>query len=545
MNKTFILSLIFAVFSQIGFSQESTKKEAFQNITENVISGPLEFLSSDWTKGRDLGTEGAYMSADYVASMFKTFGLKPGGDYARNQSSRRRSSANRQPQKPQRSYFQNFNLLEYRSADKQSCSIVSISDGAVNEIKLNQNSDFVVTAGTRAVTIQSDVVFVGYGFSGEGYNDYKGIDVKNKVIIRLYGFPGHRNKESESYKKFAGDSPSASYYINRSKDQAAEEAGAVAVIEMSTFGAGYKGTPGNVPFRYNEKKYEGNEPFRTTPRVRLTTPRGSVGITKLILSNNAIEMLLDGAQLDIDEFENQAEKELITASKVLKTKKLKIETNVDSRVVQARNVVGIIEGKNKEACIVLGAHYDHLGQTRNYIYNGADDNASGTVGIMTIAKAIIETGIVPEYTLVFCAWTGEEKGLIGSRYFANNPLIEDMKCYMNYDMISRIALDDPDKNKCDFQFTSTVPLLKELTENHIKDFNVNLDIKYNGSEVPRGGSDFSSFSAIGVPIFLFHGKFTPDYHQYTDHADKADLTYMRDIIRMGFLNIYELSTRAW
>jgi Zn-dependent M28 family amino/carboxypeptidase len=160
---------------------------------------------------------------------------------------------------------------------------------------------------------------------------------------------------------------------------------------------------------------------------------------------------------------------------------------------------------------------------------------------MTIARAMMESGQKPEYTMVFCAWTAEEKGLIGSAYFADNPVIENIKCYMNYDMISRVAPDDPEMNKCDFTFTNTVPAFQELTQKHIQSYQINLDMEYNGSEMPVGGSDYSSFSRKGIPIFLLHGKFTPDYHQYTDHSDKAEIPYMTNIIKVGYLNLFELA----
>jgi hypothetical protein len=544
MRKIPTLVLTLFLISSVSQGQTSKKDEGFKNITESVISGPLEFLSSDWTQGRETGTKGAYMASDYVASMFKTFGLEPGGDLPPRTRSRRTPGSDQSDRS--KTYFQNFNLLEYRSGDNQSVSIISKSSGSRNELILNQNSDFTVTAGTRAVNIESDVVFVGYGFKGEGYNDYDNIDVRNKVILRLTGFPGHLDPDSKAYQKYAGDGAYSAFYIERGKDDTAIAAGAVAVIELSSRNQTFTARPENYPFRYNEANWEGTEPLRTQPRNRLTDP-GIIqgGLTKVNLSPEALAVLMDGVNLNIEAFENEAEIKLKSGSRTLDGKTVKIQTSVESRIIQARNVIGILEGKQKDTCIVLGAHYDHLGQIRNYIYNGSDDNASGTVGIMTIAKAMVESGIKPEYTIVFCAWTAEEKGLIGSAYFANNPVIKNIKCYMNYDMISRIALDDPEKNKCDFQYTSTVPLLKELTEKHIKNYNVNLDILYKGSETPTGGSDFSSFSRKGIPIFLLHGKFTPDYHQYTDHSDKADLTYMRDIIRVGFLNIFELSTTIW
>ena len=148
-------------------------------------------------------------------------------------------------------------------------------------------------------------------------------------------------------------------------------------------------------------------------------------------------------------------------------------------------------------------------------------------------------------TIVFCAWTAEEKGLLGSAYFVSHPLLSNIKCYMNYDMISRTAPDDSTGMKCDFNYSSGLPYLKEITEKHIRDYNIRLTMAYQTSAQPSGGSDFSSFSPKDIPIFLIHGKFTPDYHQFTDHADKASLPYMTEIVKLGYLNIYELANRNW
>lgn len=546
MLRTGTLTLFLAILATSLSAQSKIKEQAAAGITEEVIAGPLEFLASDWTQGRETGTEGAYMASDYIASMFKTLGLKPGGDPIRIRGSRKGAAPVQNPEKVgARSYFQNFQLLEYRSGDRQEFSIISAENGGFTETKLNQNGDFTLTAGPRAIDVKSEVVFVGYGFKAEGYNDFANVNVKNKIIIRLAGFPGHQNPSSKAYQKFAPEDPYGAYFIARNKDASALEAGAAAVIDIQIHRPSYTPTPQNFPFRFNEAKYEGTEPFRTEPETHLIPPNSNSEITKLQLSESGLEMLLSGLDLEFNEFEENAERKMKPASRAFPDRIVHLATSVITRIIQVRNVIGMIEGRQADTCIVLGAHYDHTGQIRNFIYNGSDDNASGTTGIMTIAKAFMETGVKPEYTVVFCAWTGEEKGLIGSAYYAAHPLITNMKCYMNYDMISRIAPDDPNKNKCDFQFTSTAPILKELTEKHIRDYQINLDISYKGSEKPTGGSDFSSFSKIGVPIFLLHGKFTSDYHQHTDHSDKADLTYMRDIIRLGFLNIFELSTKSW
>jgi Zn-dependent M28 family amino/carboxypeptidase len=116
--------------------------------------------------------------------------------------------------------------------------------------------------------------------------------------------------------------------------------------------------------------------------------------------------------------------------------------------VRVRNIIGIIEGTEPDQVIVLGAHYDHLGIGNGYIWNGADDNASGTVGVMTIAKAISESGKKPRKSIIIALWTAEEQGLLGSEYYVKNPgyPLKNLRLNMNFDMISRyIADNDPDK----------------------------------------------------------------------------------------------------
>jgi len=186
-----------------------------------------------------------------------------------------------------------------------------------------------------------------------------------------------------------------------------------------------------------------------------------------------------------------------------------------------------------------------MGQVKGFIYNGSDDNASGTSGVMSIAQAMIATGEKPNVSIVFCAWTAEEKGLLGSSYFVSHPFINDIKCYMNYDMISRTAPDDTTGMACDFNYSSGLPFIREITEKHIRDYSIRLNMAYQSSPQPSGGSDFSSFSKKDIPIFLIHGKFTPDYHQYTDHSEKAVMPYLTEIVKLGYLNIYELANKKW
>jgi Zn-dependent M28 family amino/carboxypeptidase len=234
------------------------------------------------------------------------------------------------------------------------------------------------------------------------------------------------------------------------------------------------------------------------------------------------------------------------ASRELAGKKVRIKTSVESRMIRVRNVVGVIPGKDTSEIIVIGGHYDHLGKHDGWIWNGADDNASGTVGMMTLAKAFMVTGQQPEKTIVFAAWTGEEKGLLGSEYFADHPYNDaKMILNLNYDMISRDDRDDSLGVKCSMVYTKSYPILEEMSEKHNEAYGLGLDISFRPAEIPRGGSDHTPFAQKNVPVFYFMAGFPPEYHQPDDHTSLVNWDKMVNIIKIGYLNIWELANSDW
>jgi hypothetical protein len=532
MKHNTLIFLFSVAFSICLTAQEKPKDKGYNTLTINSIQGPLEFLASDWMTGRETGTQGEFMASDYIAGMYKAMGLKPGGN-----------TSSRNP-----SYFQNINFIQTRPGDQQECWIIKKGVGREYKMSLGYKVDYTITPGSQSIETEAEVVFVGYGIDDEKLkqHDYKGLDVKGKILIRMSGYPGWRDSESKNYERFFTADPIERRQLEINRDLVAISKGAVAIIEIRAGSAGFTQTPSNLPYRYNTSTYEGDVPFNTEVNYR-TALQGPVqtSLARISLSDRAFNELTEGSGIDFKNYDMLAANENIKPGTMPSGIFIKLISTVDSRIVRGRNVIGILEGEDLNSCIVVGAHYDHVGQTKGFIFNGSDDNASGTVGVMSIAQAMIATGIKPKVTIVFCAWTAEEKGLLGSAHYANNPLIKDIKCYMNYDMISRTALDDATGMKCDFNYSSGLPYLKEITVAHIKDYSLRLDMEYKTSERPSGGSDFSSFSKKGIPIFLVHGKFTPDYHQFTDHSEKAVLPYMLDIIRLGYLNIFELAQRNW
>ncbi len=263
------------------------------------------------------------------------------------------------------------------------------------------------------------------------------------------------------------------------------------------------------------------------------------------VTQRVVNQLIQGLDIDFDDLEKKISETGKPASMDLTGKFIKFKTTVNSRMVRVRNVVAVLEGKDTENAIVIGGHYDHLGESNGYIYNGADDNASGTVGVMTIAKAMVASGVKPEKTIVFCAWTGEEKGLIGSGYFTNNSYDWNILCNLNYDMISRNSPGEDQDKKITMNFTNSMPLLQELTEKHNQEYGLEMDITFRGSEQPGGGSDHAPFARKGIPIFYFMAGFPEEYHQPEDHVELVVWPKMLNIIKLGYLDIFELANMDW
>ncbi len=542
-KRLFILLAV--VISYSLHAQEDALNKGLNAITQQAVQGQLEFLASDWTRGRGTGDAGSYMAADYIASMFKVYGLQPGGDIETIYPSREERSAGAVPRHI-RTFFQNLELIEYYPGEEQKLSITSEYRGTIEKINFVYRTDFFVNTSDVGMELKSPVVFVGYGMVDEEnkYDDFAGLDVKGKVILRLAGFPGHRDPDSEAYKKFHSDDPSFVSNLYREKSSIAEEKGVAAIIEIAREGDPSPGWADNIPFRYNLPFYEGDEPLREI-YTRMKLPGDEIGSWRSTISvtMRVANQIFKGTGVDLDDYEEKVMKSMKPASKILPGKSIEIKTTVNSRVIRERNVIGVLEGKNPEKVVVVGGHYDHLGELKGYIWNGSDDNASGTVGVLTLAKACMATRVQPEYTIVFAAWTAEEKGLLGSHYFVDHPLVpvENIQFYLNYDMISRNAPEDTLENQATLRYTQAYPEIEEMTRIHIKEYRLDMNPNFISMERPRGGSDFASFAASDVPILTFNAGFTSDYHQISDHSSKADIGKMTDIIRVGFLNVWRIA----
>lgn len=515
------LSLIFLLLiSGFSVSAQDYREKGFNMITEDALKAQLGFLASDWTEGRETGERGAFLAADYIASMLQLFGARPAGDIVKVYDPATRSV------QEQRSYFQTFTLESISPGEEQDLSILTGGDGIERSISFDYPADFRVNPTYPGGEIKADVVFVGYG----NEEDYKNKDVKDKFILRLAGKAPGSGEENDAYSR---------YRLDREKDAIANAKGVAGIIETDpdesiVRWAGIKDFMNMSPSE--------NRRYSSGQRLAIPLDKATSNPSKVIVSKRVANTILSGTGLEIDDLVNGKE---IRHGK-LENVSVHLKTSVKSTKVYVRNVLAMIEGKNKDEIIVLGAHYDHIGMADGYINNGADDNGSGTVGVLTLARAIQALDEQAEKTIVFALWTGEEKGLLGSRYFVDNPTVAlgNIKANVNFDMISRYVSDDH-PNKVTMTYTASKEIFKDITVKNLEMYDIKLDPDYQPSDNPPGGSDHRSFVAKEIPIMRFKPGHREEYHTPGDEVSTIDWDIMQKIVRISFLNIMDMANTKW
>lgn len=541
MKNTLTIISLFLVINTISFNisaQDEAIQKGLEAINTESIKAQLEFLSSDWMEGRATTEKGEFLAADYLASMLQFIGIDPAGDKEWTQPTRKQRWSGIRSEE-YTSYFQNI----YFTKELESNASLSIYNSENSSINFSKGVDFDIYGKPYNMQAKAQVVFVGYGFTDKesGYDDYKGVDVKGKIIIRLEGYPGHLDTNSLGYKKFTKEQRYFYYYLNREKNKIAKEKGALAVININeSIDLKYWiDKPEFMEKDYNESAWSPiYEHELYLPSDTLENSPMSIYPTKKIINK-----IFENQDIDIKEFEKQVANSLKPKSKKLKNINIGITYEAKTKLALGRNVLGVIKGEKKDEIVVIGGHYDHLGIKDGQIWNGADDNASGTVGVWMLAKAFKASGIKPKRTIVFAAWTGEEVGLYGSEYFTEHPYgddINNIKFYLNFDMISKDDDTDTLKNQATLTYTSSLENMEEKTENNISDYDLNLDLNYRSSEKPRGGSDHTSFSSKNIPIMYFDAGFPITYHTPEDETSDINWEKMRDIIKISFINLWDI-----
>jgi hypothetical protein len=511
-----------------------TREQPRTSPAETDFAGTLCFLSSGWMEGREAGTRGGFLAADYIASMMQLYGLVPFGD--RDNPDQGHSKNHGGQFAALQSYFQDFEVLRV-NAEKATLALVRRTSDSESELQLSPGIDFELKPGPNGMEAAAQLVFAGYGISAadKGYDDYKGLDVMDRIVVVLDGFPGHADTTSLAWRKL-GKYFSDGHASWEKKLQTAVGKGALALVIVSADGRlkPYSHSPHNLKIvqssmnsvNTNVPEYEDAEYFLPGDTTMLKAP-------VIILCPDAMNHLFSGTGIFPAEFEDRAAGDLSPASMPLKEKRLKVSVAVKSESLLVRNVLGMIRGKDTTKSIVVGAHYDHLGIRNGVIYHGADDNASGTSGMLALARKWSEHGEMPPCNIIFSAWTAEEKGLLGSSYFVQhargNP--NHIMLAINMDMISRSAPEDTTHRVLSIGTLPSGERLRKMAG----DINLRLSHPFVldlWDVTGHTGSDYGSFIAVKIPVMTFFSGFHDDYHTPRDVAAKADLEKMQDILNV-------------
>ena len=536
-----VLTAVLIISSSILYSQIPEKAETGLNsIKAGDLEAQLSIIASDYTEGRETASLGYDLAARYAESLFKMWGIKPAGDAVR--VFRRGQSRN--------SYFQSVPFLRTISVKESHLKVMKKSkDSRIVDV-FEYRTDY--SASNRiSIEAETGVVFLGYGVSSEEdkFDEMKGVDLKGKVVLIIQGIPGETDKESDLYDKFRFKV--RRYSFRNQMQDIMKEKGAAGIIYLPS---SVRETPLNLSWATNDywrntgrnRFYEGDTPPIPRERFRLIRKAGAERDLFTITVTDKVDLsLLEGTGFTLEKLQKQIDSSGKPNSFEVKNTEISFKMLTNTEILKCKNVVGYIEGSDpelKEELVIVGAHLDHLGKRNNMIFNGADDNGSGSVGVMEIAEAFSLLEEKPKRSVVFCLWTGEEHGLCGSSYFVDHPFksLDNIVYYQNFDMIGRNARDlEENKNRVSVTSAKQTPKIKEIIEKYSTI--LELDAQVREASMPSGGSDHRPFGQKDISYSFFITGMHDDYHQMTDHIDKINFEKMEKIVKVGFLTLYEIA----
>ncbi|RZK22180.1 MAG: M28 family peptidase [Hymenobacter sp.] len=485
-------------------------------VTQAKLRRDLSILASDEYEGRETGTKGQKMAAAYISQQFKLDSLTapvPG------------NAAN--------PYLQTFNLE--RSAWQPGGTL------AVGGKTYKWLEDFYAFGRSpfqQATAVQP--VFVGYGIEQGSYSDYKGLDVKGKDLIVLLGEP----HTPEGGPILSPDGNDTKWGVDfRAKAALAAQKGARSVffIDFSP--------------NANFAKLMG----RLAPRVMqpiIAAAETSGGRAPSFFVSPAVGyQLLGTSAAVVAAYEQATAVAKAPVANKFKPVKFTVSAPQDRSAVSTENVLGFLPGTDKkEEILVVSAHYDHLGIIGGKVYNGADDDGSGTVGMLAIAEAFAKAahaGHGPRRSLLFLANTGEEKGLLGSEYYTEHPVypLASTITDLNIDMIGRT--DEAHEGKPDYVYVIGSDKLSSqlhavLEEANRQHGNLGLDYRFNDPNDPNRfyyRSDHYNFAVHKIPVAFFFNGVHADYHEETDEVSKIEFDKLEARARLVFYTAWELANR--
>ena len=522
----------------VGIAAQQRAPE-IESITARDMKADLTFLASDSMGGRLTDTPQNGMAAEWIKSRFERMGLKPIGDNG--------------------TYYQTYTL-----------ATATLGDGNQGRIGAF-GTDWYPTRFSANGSVEGSLVFVGYGISSpeQNHDDYRG-DVKGQIVLALDHEPGERDENSP----FDGV-VTAQAADQLQKALAAQARGAVGILFVSDVQnhpvPPTENPTANQPPGLNLAAAWPNQPPRI-PRYMLGGWVEQVKIPAAVISVPALKRMLTASSALSQPFEELAK----TADTAGGAKQVPLgivaqfTTAVTRKFIDDRNVVAMIEGSDpalKDEVVIVCAHYDHDGTNGQTVLNGADDDGSGTIGVIEIAEAYAlaaAKGSRPKRSVIFAAWNSEERGLFGAWAYTQQPIVPLAKtvAVLNMDMIGRneevpegggggrfrgldVQTSESNNNAVNIIGTTRSASLKQAIEKANAGIGLTLRLRYdnNISQLMRR-SDHWPFLNRGVPAVWVHTGLHPDYHTANDDADRINYPKMEKIGRMVYQASWDLANAA-
>ena len=578
---------IFVLFV-LGFAAPEERSPQ-DDVRAERLEAYLSVLAADFTRGRETGSEGYDIAAEYAASLFKVWGLRPGGDVPDPLTRLRTGRA--------RSYFQTVPLVRDAGLPETLLTLIITRNGFQKEVVFQSRTDFDV-ASELPFDVNAGIVFAGYGRTEPDFNELANLNFKDKFVVVLEGLPGQTNPSGALYKKnrqiiearnerlrqaaAAGESSEALFDDSRRRLlqtlRDGDAAGCLILASPEEILLASSPPPLNAEWAVNApfrnlasnalKMYEGDRPPDRRRRLRLTggpvmAPAGTGELFRdpgdpvmISLSPSASDALMRQAGHDLAELRRRIDTTSRPASAPLAGATIRIRRTVRTEAVNGKNVIAVIPGSDpamKNEVVVIGAHLDHIGAANQVIFNGADDNASGAAAVLELARAFAGSSPPPKRTIVFGLWCGEEDGFLGSRYFVQRPFapLSDIVACLNLDMIGRLPRNPSPSDASFFVHTSCqTPLLERIARESCDQAGLKAGwvedkiVGLTGSGGDRMDSDHVSFAARGIGFVYMETGIHEDWHSFVDHADKINFEGMEKIVRASYLTAKAISNLA-
>ncbi len=489
-------------------------------IRASDLRANLTFLASDPLEGRMSMTRGSEVATQWIESEFAKAGLEPiaGGNY-----------------------LQPVPLWEYRP------------DLHAGYLKIRHNGKEQTLRFPEAygqyfqnVDISGAVVFAGFGITAPelGYDDYKNIDAKGKIVLVF----DHEPQETNAKSIFNGLG-NTRYATTRVKVLNAQAHGAAGVLIVAE--------PNRKHVSNQERMAKVTSPEQRARIAPEAIAGDELHIPSMVISDKAAEMLISPLGTTPAQLQSKIDEDLTIVSRDIPETTATLHlANSEAKRGQSYNVAGLLEGSDsrlKGETVIISGHFDHNGASGSQIWHGADDNGSGTVGVVELAHAFATNPVKPKRSILFIVFAAEERGLLGSYYYVQHPLrpLDTTRAMINFDMIGRnetpsaqtngvIDIAPDTSNELNLIGTNYTPDYRKTVEQANQDVGLHLNYKWDREASLNifFRSDQFPFVLHGIPAIWWFTGFHPDYHQTTDTADKINYQKMEKILKLAYLSAW-------